>query len=389
MIFANYELCPADELGVDSECLDDLVGRVEHAVEKGPLPAIQIAMARHGRLVLLRTFGAADNATRFCIYSCTKPLVASAIWQLMGEGLIDIERPVCHYIGEFAGEGKDEVTVEQVLCHTAGFPQAPMGPPEWYTRRRRIERMRSWYLEWEPGSRMVYHPTSAHWVLAELIEQITGTDYRDYIRNRILLPLGINGLQLGVPEDDQGNIAILEHVGEPPTDDELQQVFGSAIDWPDTRDDANLLFNEPEVRALGVPGGGAFSTAADVALFYQALMRNPGELWRPDVLADAVGRARVDFPDPITRIPANRGLGVVIAGEGPHAPYRGMGRKVSSRAFGHQGLGGQIAWCDPATGLSFCLLTNGLDVNPIRSARFCASVNNRAGICVGEDHLPE
>ena len=100
------------------------------------------------------------------------------------------------------------------------------------------------------------------------------------------------------------------------------------------------------------------------------------------MLSDAVGRVRVDYPDPMTGVPANRGLGVVIAGDGPEVGFRGMGKTVSPAAFGHNGMGGQIAWADPGTGLSFCLLTSGLDVNPIRSARLGAAVNNRAGSCV-------
>jgi CubicO group peptidase (beta-lactamase class C family) len=73
---------------------------------------------------------------------------------------------------------------------------------------------------------------------------------------------------------------------------------------------------------------------------------------------------------------------VVIAGDDRYLPFRGMGNKVSPRAFGHQGVGGQVAWGDPATGLSFCLLTNGLDANPLRSAQLCAAASNRAGACV-------
>ncbi|NQX90281.1 MAG: serine hydrolase, partial [Halioglobus sp.] len=90
----------------------------------------------------------------------------------------------------------------------------------------------------------------------------------------------------------------------------------------------------------------------------------------------------VDHIDGITGAPANRGLGVVIAGSGKYQPYRGMGGKVSPRAFGHQGAGGQVSWADPLTGLSFCLLTNGLDVNPLRSAHLSAAASNRAGAII-------
>ena len=381
----DYKLFHADSLDLNREQLDDLVARVQLAVDEGPLPSAQIALARNGRLALFETFGAADNNTRYNIYSCTKPLVAAAIWRLMGEGRVQIDRPVGHYIPQFADNGKQDVTIEQVLCHTCGFPRAPMGPPDWWTPEGRLEKMRLWHLDWEPGSRMVYHPTSAHWVLAELIERVTATDYRDYIHTAIIEPLGLKGLQLGLrpgaPPGEQGNIATLAQVGEPPQSAELEKVFGTAIEWPDTFDDSLLAFNDPDVRALGVPGGGAVASAADMALFYQGLLLNPDELWNPQILADATGRVRVDFPDPITSVPANRGLGVVIAGSGSHAAYRGMGKTVSALAFGHQGVGGQVAWADPGSGISFCLLTNGLDANPLRSARFCSALNNRAGKC--------
>ena len=370
------------ELGLDAGAVQDLVGRVEHAIDKGPLPSVQIALARHGRLALFQTFGAAGCDTRYSIFSCTKPLVAAAIWQLMGRGMIAIERPVADYIPAFACSGKGAVTVEQLLCHTAGFPNAPMKQPQWWTRQSRVQQIADWTLDWSPGSQMAYHALSAHWVLAELIEVVTAVDYREYIRDAITGPLCVPGFTLGTAAAKAGSIAELEHVGDSATADELTAVFGSAVDFPDSRDDSLLVFNDPEVRELGVPGGGAVASAADVAMFYQGLLDNTAGVWDEAVLADAVGRVRVDFPDPITGIAANRGLGVVIAGDGPEKVYRGMGQRVSARAFGHQGVGGQMAWGDPVTGLSFCLLTNGLDVNPIRSARFGASVNNRAGACV-------
>ena len=371
-----------DRPDLDSDRLADLRGRIQHAIEKGPLPSIQIALAVNGRLALFETFGAADDSTRYNVFSCTKPLVASAIWRLMGEGLLDITRPVSHYIRSFSHNAKEDITVEQVLCHTSGFPQAPMDAPDWWTREGRLARMRDWRLNWAPGSRMEYHPLSAHWVLAELIECTTGHDYREYVRAAIIEPLGLGSLRLGVPPAEQNDLATVVHVGEPPASTEIKELFGVDIEWPNTVDESLLMFNEPEVRALGVPGGGAVSTAADMAMFYQGLMRNPGELWQPQTLADAIGRVRVDFPDPITKAPANRGLGVVIAGSGKYLPYRGMGTHVSPQAYGHQGVGGQVAWGDPISGISFCLLTNGMDANPLRSAQLCTAASNRAGACL-------
>ena len=367
------------KLGLNDREIDKLRSRLQHAVEKGPLPSLQFAVARHGKLAVFETLVEADNETRYTIFSCTKPVVAAAIWRLMGEGLLDAEKPVAHYIPDFAGNGKQNITVEQVLCHTGGFPRAPLSTPQWWTRQGRVAEMRKWRLNWQPGSRMEYHPLSAHWVLAELIESVSGFDYRDYLREHIMAPLGLEHLRLGVARPEQRNIATLQCVGAPPSSSEIRGLFGGAQEWPIVADSSLLMFNDPEVRALGVPGGGAVSTAADVAMFYQALMRNAGTVWRPEFLAGTLGRVRVHLPDPMTGAPANYGLGVVIAGDDRYKPYRGMGSRVSERAFGHQGVGGQVAWGDPASGISFCLLTNGLDANPLRSAQLCAAASNRAG----------
>ena len=375
MSYCDYNVVPAQHLALDNNRLAELVARASRGVDEGPLPSVQIALAKDGKLALFTTLGDADNARRYNVFSCTKPLLASAIWMLMAAGKIDIQRPAHDYFPEFAGQGKDKITVEQLLCHTAGIPHAPMGPPAWLTRQGRVEKMQSWRLNWEPGTRMEYHAASAHWVLAEIIERVSGADYRTFIATHITSPLGLHQFQLGVPVKDQANIARLACVGAPPTREEVEQILGVAMDWPKISDEALLRFNEEETRALGVPGGGAIASAASVALFYQCLLHNPGGLWDKAILADATGTIRVDYTDPASGVPANRGLGVVIAGNDGMAGHRGMGNNVSPHCFGHPGVGGQIAWADPKSGISFCLLTNGLDANPIRSARFGAAVS--------------
>ena len=136
------------------------------------LDACQLAVGRQGQLFWTESFGAADPETRFGVASATKPIVASAVWLLIGDGLLDIHRPVADYVPEFGANGKQAVTVEQVLLMTCGFPSAPMGAAEGADPERRLARLAAWELEYEPGTRYVYHGGSAHWVLAELIERL-------------------------------------------------------------------------------------------------------------------------------------------------------------------------------------------------------------------------
>jgi CubicO group peptidase (beta-lactamase class C family) len=382
MNYCDYTVHRPENLGLDGAHLADLVLRAQQGIDQGPLPSVQIALAKDGKLALFTTLGEANDSQRYNIFSCTKPLVASAIWLLMAQEKLDISQRVCELIPQFASNDKDRITVEHLLCHTAGIPNAPLGPPAWLSREGRLQKMQSWRLNWEPGSRMEYHATSAHWVLAEIIERLSEMDYRRYIDSAIISPLGLAGFQLGVADKQQGDITSLLPVGIPPTAQELQELFGVAMEWPDIGDKTLLRFNEAETRALGVPGGGAIASAASVALLYQCLLHNPGELWDPEILADATGRIRVTLNDPSTGVAANRALGVVMAGDDGLGNRRGMGKTVSATCFGHPGAAGQVAWADPASGISFCMLTNGLDANPIRAARFGTALSNRAGKCL-------
>jgi CubicO group peptidase (beta-lactamase class C family) len=360
----------------------DSVADAARQTVAGGVPACQVAIARDGEVQLFEAFGDCDLTSRFPIYSATKPLTASAVWQLIGDGLLDVSRTVASYIPEFATNGKDVVTVEQVMLHTSGFPHAPLGAPAWFTREGRVRRFGEWKLNWEPGTKFEYHATSAHWVLAEIIDRITGDDYRRLIASRITGPLGVPRLQVGVPDDEQGDIATLEPCGQPATPEELQATLGlPALPVTEVTDEALLGFNAPEVRALGVPGGGGVSDAASLALFYQGLLHNPAGIWKDDLLADVTGNVRNHFPEPLGGHPVERTLGLTTAGADGKSHLRGFGRTVSARAFGHNGAAGQIAWADPETGLSFVYLTNGVEANTLKIGRRGVALSSIAGSC--------
>ena len=367
---------------INEDNVNALLKRAQREIDQGLLPSCQVALAQEGKVVMHEAFGDATTDTRYVMFSCTKAVVAGAVWLLIQEGKLDVSKPVADYIPEFATNGKEVVTVEQVMLHTSGFPSAPLGPPEWSTREGRLRRFGEWRLNWEPGTAFEYHPTSAHWVLAELIERLSGSDYRRFIADRVTGPLGIPRLQVGVPPDQQGDIANLVLRGEVMTPDELEAALGiRELPMTEVTDEVLLAFNHPDVRAVGVPGGGGVTNAADLALYYQGLLHNPGEVWNPALLTDVTSVVRQNFPDPMLRTPANRSLGLVIAGDDGLSYMRGMGRTVSPRAFGHNGAAGQVAWADPETGLSFVYLTNGIDQHIIRQYRRGTAVSSLAGDC--------
>ncbi len=302
----------------------------EQEIRNG-LTACQVAVARDNEVLWTHSVGSATADTRFWVASATKPIFSSAIWLLIGDGQLELGRPVAHYAPEFAANAKQDVTVEQILLMTCGFPNAPMDPADGADPTRRIAQLADWTLDYEPGTQYAYHGVSAHWVLAELIERVSGQDFRDFLEERVTRPLGLPRL-LGIPRDEQTDIAQLSAAA----DAETKAAFDCAA----------------KIEA-GEPGGGGVMTAASLSLFYQGLLHNPGALWNPEVLADAVGNVRCTLPDPLMNLPANRTLGVVI-GAGFGSTWG-----ESPTAFGWPGAGGQIGFAEPATGISFAFLQMG------------------------------
>ena len=354
-----------EDLGIDSEKLETVFARARRDVDDGVLPSAQVAIARNGKVAGMRTFGSAiqggeerqaTNETLYSIFSSTKAVVGVAVWLLFEDGLLRLDERVADIIPEFGTNGKEVVTVEQVLLHIGGFPYAPLRPEYWGDREKLLQAFARWRLNWEPGTRYEYHPTSAHWVLSEIINRRAGVDFREFIRKRVTEPMGLNELFVGLPPAQDARVAEVRWVSEA-----VEPPGG----WGEVTPEAVLRFNDVEARRSGLPGAGGIAGAAELAMFYQPLI-NGGEtangtriLKTETIELGTKVRTLETLLDPVWKIPPNRGLSMVIAGDDGNAFMRGFGRTCSPLAFGHGGAGGQIAWGDPMTGISLGYCTNG------------------------------
>jgi len=194
-------------VGIDPAALVRLYDRIERHIAEGRYPGAAVALARHGEVVAARGFGharlpadgqpamQATAKTLWLLYSQTKPVVSSAIWQLVERGDLRFHDPIAEYLPDFARHGKGGVTLFHVLTHQGGFPHARAIPPAlWEDHAALHEAVCDFTLEWEPGARVVYHGAAAHWVQAMLIEAVTGRDYRDHVREAITTPLGLDNV---------------------------------------------------------------------------------------------------------------------------------------------------------------------------------------------------
>ncbi|MET8167260.1 serine hydrolase domain-containing protein [Streptomyces sp. NPDC005329] len=337
-----------ETMGVDPHLLDVLLRRIRLEVDHGPLPSAQVAVARGGRLVAFETWGDAGPDTRYILQSVGRSIVAGAVWKLIGDGLLDVSEQVAAIVPEFAPNGKEAVTVEQVLTHTAGFPFAPLGLAKALSREQRLAAFGRWRLDHPPGSRFQFHLTSAAWLIAEIVERRTGLTFAEYLRQRIAGPLGLTSLELGVPVDRQSGSVAPMTATDRSSDDQEADPWGP---W---------YLSDPRVLAAGEPSHALVATAADVALYFQALEHSG--LWKPEAVAQGTRIRLTEHPygDRLYGGGSGRrtsmGLFVTVAGPdaGSNLPSTG-----SPALFGSAGAAYQLGFMDPETGLSFACLSNG------------------------------
>ncbi len=393
----NFFADSPSEVGLNPDKVQALMDRAERDIKEGILPACQLAIARGGKIAAMKTFGRAvqggvekpaTDETFFVTMSATKAITSSALWLLIQEGRVSPSDLIVKYVPEYGTNGKETTTIEHLLIHTAGIPVAPGSFKDWGDRARRLQRFAQWRPEHPPGQKFIYHIHANYWPIAEAIERITGKRLGEFVRERIAQPLGLPDLRIGLPRAAQARMADVSWVGEPAAAEEYRKlgVIPPRANMGSISEAVVLEMNDPEMRDADFPAGGLMTTAADLALFYQALL-NDGRahdgtrIWQTEMLKEARRIRSGDLIDPARGMTANRALGIVIAGGDGKANLRGFGRTNSALAFGHPGFGGQIGWADPATGISFAYVTNGFDRNDLREGRRSVAVCSLAASC--------
>jgi CubicO group peptidase (beta-lactamase class C family) len=374
------EQADPQSLGLRRDRLEALCALVEGHIAEGRYPGAQLAVARHGKLALARTFGhshlqpqprKATSETLWRIYSSTKVLVAAGIWLLVEDGLLSFQDTVAMHLPGFEKNGKGDITLLQLLTHQGGFPAAldPIDPAAWEDRELLRRLACDIELEWEPGTRVQYHRRSAHWVAALVIEQLGGMDFRQFLGRRLLEPAGLaNDIFIGIGEREYDRTADTHRPA------------------PDGRSHArNEMENTPAFRAACEPGSGATATAVGMAAFYQLLIHggraaNGRQLLSPRTIAYATRNFTGDRVDSHMKMAMHRGLGPHTRGHSES--IRGMGSLAHPSTFGHGGVGTSYCWGDPDSGVSFAFLSNSQLPDPWHSRRLdviCNCVHSAIG----------
>ena len=313
---------------------------LQNAVDKGLTPGAVCIVGHNGIFVFRKAFGNRSVNpkpepmtidTVFDMASLTKVMATTgSIMRMVQLGQIKLNDPVSRYIPEFAQNGKDEVTIRQLLTHYSGLPATLEMRPSWTGLEEGYRHANTVKLVNPPGSTFVYSDVDFI-VLGELVQKVSGVPLDQYAKTFIFEPLGMKTTQFLPPMEWLGRTA--------PT--MVNEKTGEVL---------RAVVHDPTARAMGGVAGhaGLFSTVEDTAKFAQALLDGGAPVWSRAIVEKMTTPAQ---PPNLTVV---RGLGWDI--DSPFSSSRGELLPVGS--FGHTGLTGTSLWIDPTTDSYIILLTN-------------------------------
>ncbi|MFN0020579.1 MAG: serine hydrolase domain-containing protein [Pirellulaceae bacterium] len=339
---------PAD-VGLNAEKLQQIDAIVQEGLDQKKMPGCVVLVGRRDKIVMLKAYGSKrlepavepmTTDTVFDLASLTKPIAtATSVMILVDQQKLKIDEPVATYLPEFATNGKEKVTVRQLLIHVSGLiPDNSIkdyddGP------EKAIERVFALKLQTPPGERFAYSDMNFV-VLGELIKKLSGKSVHEFSSEHIFQPLGMNETMFLPGEELKLRAAPTEKRGG-------KWMLGEVHD--------------PRAFKLGGVAGhaGLFSTAEDLAI-YASMMLGRGERDGKRILSEDAWK-QMTAPN---KVPARRNNGT------PYEGLRGLGWDIqtgysinrgesfSPAAFGHGGFTGTAIWIDPDKDLFLIFLSN-------------------------------
>jgi CubicO group peptidase (beta-lactamase class C family) len=314
-----------------------------------------------------------EEDTLVLVYSTSKGMAAVAMAVAASRGLFDYDATVASYWPEFAQNGKDAITVRQLLAHQAGLSglDAPLSARVLADLDGLGALLAAQKPAWKPGTRQGYHALTIGWYESALLRRVdpAGRSLGPFFAEEVAAPLGLEfyfGLPSSVSPDRVARIkgasvaSLLTHVGAMPA--RMMASFlrpGShtarAFMNPRMRGPADL--DRAEYRAVEIPAGGGIGQVRSIARTYSEMASGGAALGVSSSVFDEL-TAPPQPPsdgerDLVLWVPAAYSLGFVR----PSGEFR-FG--VGPRSFGHPGAGGSFGFADPEADVGFAYAPNRL-----------------------------
>lgn len=327
------------------------------AVERGVIPGAVVLVGHNGTIVYSKAFGMRSLEpdqepmtvdTIFDIASLTKCVAtATSVMKLVEEGKIRLNDPVATYLPEFARNGKENITIRQLLTHFSGLPEDLDLNAAWRGRNTAFQLAMDAKPIFPPGARFLYSDVNFE-TLGFVVEKVSGLSLDEYAAKNIFDPLGMQETRFLPPTEWRHRIAPTEY-------DEHHHMLRGTV-------------HDPTARRMGGVAGdaGVFSTADDLARYAQDMLSGFHVL-TPETVE------KMTTPQQPPTATVLRGLGWDI--DSPFSSNRGEFFPVGS--FGHTGFTGTSMWIDPTTNSYVIILTNA--VHP-RGSKTAAVVSLRSRV---------
>lgn len=359
--------------GFSTERLARMDGVIQQSIERRELPGAVVLVARHGRVTWRKAYGARAVApqreamtpdTIFDLASLTKVVAtATSIMILVERGEVRLSDPAVKFIPEMKGEGRDAITIEQLLTHLSGFAPDFDLRERWTGHDEALKRLYREPLRHQPGTRFVYSDIG-YIALGEIVHRASRLRLDEFARRNTFAPLGMRDTAFRPDAKLTGRIA--------PTEKRRGQMnyLGDSGEGAGTEGERWLrgqVHDPTSFRMAGVAGhAGLFSTVDDLAIFGQMILN--GGAFNSVRILSPMSVATMTRPRAVSDDGAARGLGWDVAttfstNKGDLFPFG---------SFGHTGFTGTSIWIDPASDTCFIFLSNRVhpdgkgDVGPLR-----------------------
>ncbi len=299
------------------------------------------------------------------VFSTTKGIVAICALRLVEAGLLDLDKPVAHYWPGFDKNGKDKITVRQVLSHQAGLPAIREKLPDeaLYDWDRMCGALANEEVWWEPGSDHGYHAITFGWLVGEVIHRITGKTVGQYFKQELTDPLGLE-FYLGLNDEQISRTARISQYKDLSENPEPLPLIKEITENPSGM--TSLAFINPfsivtgtnteDWRRSEIPSANGHCTARALARLYGALACG-GELDSVHVL----GKEALDLcyeetssgKDLVLKVGTRFSHGFMMSQD-----YDGAAFGPGERSFGHPGAGGSVGFADPDAEIGFGFVMN-------------------------------
>ena len=331
-------LAVAKKPALPSSGLDVLDSIVREAIHDDQIPGAVVLIGHDGQVIYRKAFGERSLEPRvepmtvdtiFDLASLTKVVATTtAVMQLVQKGEVRVNEPVAKYLPEFAENGKDEITVRELLTHYSGLAEDLGLAQPWQGRETALRMAYAEKPIYAPGSRFLYSDVN-FLVLGALVERVAGMPLDEYCRKNIFAPLQMTHTRFLPPPAWLPKIAPTQY-------DERDKMLRGVV-------------HDPTARRMGGVAGhsGVFSTADDLAKFAQALLSG-------STVLSPLMIEKMTTPQQPPTSQVLRGFGWDI--DSPFSSNRGDLFPVGS--FGHTGFTGTSLWIDPTTRTFIIVLSN-------------------------------